>query len=301
MNHFKKYGVEHSKILVVINRKSGKGGNNNLIDLISAKAKSAGFDFQLYTMRGNDEELIRATINQYKPSVVAAAGGDGTVNLLAGILANTKIALSIIPYGSANGMAKELLGTNIDVALEMLASGIPRTIDLLRINGKICIHLADVGLNARVVKRFEGDTKRGILTYAKHLFGEIFLLKNYRFHIFYEGKIIRRKAVSITFANASKYGTGAVINPKGKLDDGKFELVIVKPFPRIKLLSIAWKMFLHTLHTSDYVEIISCKKATVISNKRTTLQIDGEVIGKVKEISLEVLPKAIIVLTPGNF
>lgn len=301
MTHTEKPKSERSRILIVINRKAGKGGDDNLEDLISAQAKSDGFDFQVHTMSGkNEEELIRAAIKKYKPSVVAAAGGDGTVNLLAGILANTKIKLSIIPYGSANGMAKELnIGNRIDNALELLANGIPKTIDLIRINGKICIHLADVGLNARVVKRFEGDTRRGILTYAKHLFGEMFLLKKYHFHIFYEGNTIRRKAVSMTFANASKYGTGAVINPEGILDDGRFELVIVKPFPRIKLLSIAWKMFLHTLHTSDYVEIIRCKKAMVISNKRTTLQIDGEIIGKVKEINLEILPKAITVLTPG--
>lgn len=290
------------KILFVINPKSGKRSNTNLNDLISAQAVTAAFDFQIYTMSGNDEELIRAAVKQYKPDVVAAAGGDGTVNLLAGILAHTKIALSIIPYGSANGMAKDLnIGTRIESALEMLSTGKPKAIDLLQINGKICIHLADVGLNARVVKRFENDKKRGILTYAKHLFGEMFLLKNYHFNIFYDDLYIRRKGVSITFANASKYGTGAVINPEGILDDGKFELVIVKPFPRIKLLSIAWKMFMNRLHTSDYVEIISCKKAMVSSRRRTTLQIDGEVIGKVKEINVDIHPKALIVLTPAKF
>ncbi len=294
--------VSGRKILFVINRKSGKGVDANLKALIFAQAGKDAFDFQIYTMSGNDEQLIRAALKEYKPEIVAAVGGDGTVNLLAGILVNTKIILAIIPYGSANGMAKELnIGTRLETALELLSTGIPKVIDLLQINGNICIHLADIGLNARVVKRFESDKKRGILTYAKHLWGEMFLLKTYHFNIFYDGKSIRRKGVSITFANASKYGTGAVINPEGILDDGKFELVIVKPFPRIKLLSIAWKMFFNRLHTSDYVEIISCKKAKIASSKRTTLQIDGEVIGKVKEINLNILPKALTVLVPANF
>lgn len=296
MDHTKK---QRLKILFVINRKSGRGGDANLEQLISQYSASSGFDYKLYIMGGNDEAHIQEEIKQYNPGRVAAAGGDGTVNLLAGILANTGIPLSIIPYGSANGMAKELnIPTRAEGALEILTKGSLREIDLIRINGKICVHLADVGLNARVVKRFEKDVSRGILTYAKHLFGEMFLLKNYVFHIFYEGKTIRRRGVSMTFANASKYGTGAVINPEGKLDDGKFELVIIKPFPRIKLLSIAWKMFINKLHTSDYAEIISCKKALVISNKRTTLQIDGEVIGKVKEINLENLPGALVVMVP---
>ena len=291
----------HVKILFIINHRSGAGNDTSLKGLIAKEAKSEGFDFQIYSMTGNDEENIRTEIKKYKPSIVSAAGGDGTVKLLAKILANTRIILSIIPYGSANGMAKELTISKIDFALDLLTKGKPKPIDLVDINGEICVHLADVGLNARVVKRFEKDTKRGILTYAKHLFGEMFLLKNYRFQISYDGKNIIRKAVSITFANASKYGTGAVINPEGILDDGKFELVIIKPFPRVKLLSSAWKMFTGRLHTSDYVEKISCKKATVVSNRKTTLQIDGEVIGKVKQINSKVMVKALRVLVPAGF
>jgi diacylglycerol kinase family enzyme len=290
-----------TKVLFVINPKSGATRDDTLKDLISEQAKSQDFDFQIYNMTGNDEAGINTEVRRFNPSIVAAAGGDGTVKLLAGVLANTKITLAIIPYGSANGMAKELNITDITFALKLLSSGKKKDIDLLDINNEICIHLADVGLNARVVKRFEKDPKRGKLTYAKHLFGEMFFLKSYRFLIVYDGTEIMRKGVSITFANATKYGTGAVINPLGQIDDGKFELVIVKPFPRVQLLSIAWKMFIGRLHTSDYVEIIKCSKAAVVSNRRTTLQIDGVVIGRVKEIELSVMPKALSVLVPADF
>lgn len=287
------------RILFVINPKSGHGGEKNLKNLISERSESAGFDYQSIVLSGDDTNYISETINQYKPNIVAAAGGDGTINLIAGILANTEIPLAIIPLGSANGMAKELhIPGKIESAFEILIKAKIQAIDLIKINDRVCIHLADVGLNARVVKRFENDVKRGILTYAKHLFGEMFLLKIYIFNITYDGKTIRRKGVSMTFANASQYGTGAVINPKGILDDGKFELVIIKPFPRIKLLSITWKMFMNKLHTSDYVEIISCDKAHVTSSRRTTLQVDGEVLGKVKEISIESMHKALIVIVP---
>jgi YegS/Rv2252/BmrU family lipid kinase len=287
------------RIFFILNRRSGNRNSEELLELIDQKSNSSHFDYFLYTLQGINEDLIRKEIEKYNPNIVAVAGGDGTINLIAGILAGTKIPLSIIPFGSANGMAKDLdIPVKLEAALDILINGKPKEIDLIKINDRTCIHLADIGLNARVVKRFEKDVKRGLFTYAKHLFGEMFLLKNYVFHIFIEGKTKRIKGVSMTFANASKYGTGAVINPEGKLDDGKFELVIVKPFPRIKLLSIAWKMFTRSLHTSDYVEIISCTKALVLSNRKTTLQIDGEIIGKVKEIRLECLPKSLWVIVP---
>lgn len=290
-----------TKVLFVINPKSGSAKDNTLKDLITEQAESQNLDFQIYNMSGNDESGIATAIKRFSPAIVAAAGGDGTVKLVASLLANTKTALAIIPYGSANGMAKELNIADVNSALGLISEGKKKNIDLVEINNEICIHLADVGLNARVVKRFEKDPKRGKLTYAKHLFGEMFFLKSYRFHITYDDKVINRKGVSITFANAMKYGTGAIINPHGIIDDGKIELVIVKPFPRVQLLSIAWKMFFGKLHTSDYVEIISCEKASVISNRKTTLQVDGEVIGKVREIYLTVMPKALTVLVPADF
>ncbi|NEU07244.1 diacylglycerol kinase [Flavihumibacter sp. R14] len=290
--------MSRMKVLFVINPKSGVQTDNLLDDLIQQQAELSRFDFRTYKMQENDEEHINNLILEYQPDRVAAAGGDGTVNLLAGLLVGTGIPLLIIPSGSANGMAKELDILRVDQAISLLEDGVEKAIDVVKINDIISIHLADVGVNARIVKRFEADTRRGILTYARHLFGEIFLMKHYKFYITYDGKEIKRKAVSLTFANASKYGTGAVINPKGIIDDGLFELVIVKPFPDIKLLSIAWKMFRNKLHTSDYVEVISCNTADVRCNRRTTLQVDGEVIGKVKEFHIEMMHKSLKVLVP---
>jgi YegS/Rv2252/BmrU family lipid kinase len=287
------------KILFIINPNSGRKEQENLEHLIQQEIKKLKAVHRIYHMgSGDQEKKIRQEIESFDPEIVACAGGDGTVSLMATILAESKRTLLIIPKGSANGMAKELGIGRIENAVQLLSEGVTRTIDLLKINGRICIHLADVGLNARIVKRFEQDKKRGILTYAKHLMAEVFLIKQYRFYIRYDDKEIRRKAVSITFANASRYGTGAVINPGGKLDDGRFELIVVKPFPRVKLLSIAWKMFRGTLQTSEYVEVIRCSTAHISTSKKTTLQVDGEVIGKVKEIIISTIFRGINVLVP---
>jgi diacylglycerol kinase (ATP) len=290
------------KVFFVINPRSGTEKNRVLDSLIKAKAKELNFEFEIYFIEGFDcETVIRHKIGQIQPDIVAACGGDGTVNILAGILAYTAITLLIVPMGSANGMARELqIGNSPELALSLLKTGVTQMIDLIKINNKVCIHLGDVGLNARIVKRFEQEKKRGMLSYARHLLAEVFLLKHYRFIIKYENKVIKRKAVSLTFANASKYGTGAVINPTGIIDDGKFELVIIKPFPNIKLLSIAWKMFRNTLLTSDYVEVISCNEAVIRSNRKTTLQIDGEIINRVKEIKVEMMHHALKVLIPAR-
>lgn len=287
------------KVLFIVNPKSGSKEESDFEDLIAEQAGITGFDYEICWMNsGHFVKVITRKIYSYEPDIVAAAGGDGTVNLLASLLQGTPTPLLIIPTGSANGMAKELGIRNVAASLELLQKGIHKKIDLLRINGRICIHLADVGPNARIVKKFEQDSKRGISTYAKFFFQELFLRKHYRFTIKCGDETYVRRAFSLTFANASKYGTGAVINPTGQIDDSVFELVVIRPFPRIKLVSIIWKMFFNKLQTSEYVDVIPCYAATVKCNRRTTLQVDGEVIGKVKEIEVEMLPKALTVIVP---
>ena len=290
------------KVLFVVNPRAGNREGGRLELAISEESRNQGFEYLIYRIQSsNEEKNIQQEISEYRPDIIGVAGGDGTVNLLARILKGQQTPLLIIPLGSANGMAKELaIGNRIDTALQLITSGLEKRIDLLNINGNICIHLGDVGLNASIVKRFDKDPKRGLWTYARHLYKELFLIDVYKFNINIDGQQIKRKAVSVTFANASKYGTGAVINPLGRVDDGKFELVIIKPFPKIHLLSITWKMFIGRLQTSEFVEVFSCKKAFIVTSKRTTLQIDGEVMGKTKEIEVEVLPLAVNMLIPKS-
>jgi diacylglycerol kinase family enzyme len=288
-------------ILFIINHKAGDDKPTNLKDTIVDLSKQLKFKFHIYYLGDNPQQGIKSAIQQYEPAIVAAAGGDGTVNLVASIIKNTPIKLLIIPNGSANGMAKEFdMPAAADECIKLLQTGKTVTIDLLSINQNVSAHLADVGLNARIVKRFQLDRKRGLLTYAKHLFNEIFFIKSRNFLIETEEKTRKVKAVSLTFANATRYGTGAVINPEGKLNDGLFEICIIKPFAKIHLFSIAIKMFRNRLNYSAYFETISCKKATIRSKRRTLLQIDGEVIGRTKEINLICLPAALQVIIPAN-
>ncbi len=291
---------ERPAVLVVYNSRSGTQENDQFRDLLEQKSRQYQFTYQVFEMGMEDcEGKIRKDIAAFHPDLLIAAGGDGTLNIVAKIAPDYQLPVMILPCGSANGMARELaIPNSVAAAYDVLSNYKIKAIDLLKINNFTCVHLADVGLNARIVKRFEQDPKRGLATYAKHLWAEIFLIRSKHFEIKCDEKVIRRKAVSITFANASKYGTGAVINPTGKIDDGKFELCIVKPFPRLKIFSLAWKMFRGTLHTSEYFEVISCTEAHVSHKKGVILQVDGEVIGKVKHIGISIKPLALKLLLP---
>lgn len=289
------------KTLLIINHKSGKQKKENILHRFEEYMQNKQTDHQVLQLTVDPKKAIKDKIMAYGPDVIIAAGGDGTVNMITDIIQNQNIKLLIYPFGSANGMAKDLnMPANFDEALNLLENGRTVKLDLLKINENTSIHLADVGLNARIVKRFQLDNKRGMFTYAKYLFNEVFYIRSKKFIITY-GNVERKvKAVSLTFANATMYGTGAVINPEGKMNDGLFEVCIVRPFPKIKLLSIAFHMFTNRLAYSEFFETIQCKQAVVTCAKKTLLQIDGEVIGKVNKIELECLPGAIQTIIPNN-
>lgn len=289
----------NDRVLFVINHKAGKNKNPELEEIINKHAYNFNYEINIYRLCAEENAIfgIKTAIKNFNPTIITAVGGDGTVNLVSRIILQQNIKLLIVPYGSANGMAKELqIPDDLESCLNLITKGKVVKIDLLKINDEISIHLGDVGLNARIVKRFELDPKRGLLIYAKHLFYELFLLKRKRFTISFDDKIKKVSAVSITFATATKYGTGAVINPDGKLNDGLFEICIVKPFPDYHLFKIAYQMFTNQLKTSAYFEIIQCSKASVYCKKSTLLQVDGEIIGKVNQIDLEILPQVLKVI-----
>lgn len=287
------------KVLFIVNQKAGQNNRINLRECFVGK--EGEYEYHIHLLEKDPLKEIEKAIAQFQPEIIAAAGGDGTINLVARLIRNTDIKLLIIPMGSANGMAKEFdMPESLEDCIKLIETGRTVAIDLLKINQEISIHLADVGLNAKIVKRFQLDKKRGMLTYAKYLFNEVFFIKKRTFMLYMKNETRKIKAVSITFANATKYGTGAVINPDGKLNDGLFEICIVKPFPKVHLLSIAIKMFRNRLKYSEYFETIHCTKAKLIAMSSTLLQVDGEVIGRVKEINMECLPGAVQMIIPDR-
>ena len=111
------------------------------------------------THRGHALDLSRdAAAQQF--DVVAAFGGDGTVNEAANGLAGTQTALTALPGGSNNVWAKELGIPNdvVDATEHLLGLADrwePRAIDLGVLNGRYFTFAAGMGLDASVVKRVD--------------------------------------------------------------------------------------------------------------------------------------------------
>ena len=286
------------RILFVINPKSGRGQRQDTDAVLSQFSEEFSFDYKVYKTTGeNDQKEISRQIVDFEPETVVAAGGDGTVNLVATLLIDSHITLGIIPAGSANGLAYNLdIPENFETALKKILNEEAKPIDVIKLNGNhYCLHLADIGLNARIVKRFEKEGSKGMLGYGKQLFKELFEGKTYfSFYIkLPEHRRRKMKAEMVLIANAKSFGTGAIINPTGKIDDGKFEIIIIRPYPWWFVFTFIYASFFGKLHKMRYVRIYSTSSAEITMPEPQEFQIDGEVMQETTEIKVEIVSKAL--------
>ncbi len=131
--------------------------------------KLAGEAELLPTQEPDDAIRFAAEAAQQGARTVVAAGGDGTINLVANGIAGTGTRLGIIPVGTMNVFASELglPVNNVAAAWDIVQHGTPRRIDLPVAGGRRFVQMAGVGLDAQVVQETDLEFRKafGPLSY----------------------------------------------------------------------------------------------------------------------------------------
>ncbi|MBC7872539.1 MAG: diacylglycerol kinase family lipid kinase [Ferruginibacter sp.] len=288
------------KYLFVVNPGSGRNTGDSWTEIINDFFKESELVFEIYVLPGKfDVQEVKTNIFDRAPQQVIAVGGDGTVTMLANILAGKEIPLGILPGGSANGMAKELgIPEKATEALEIIKAGIVMDCDLIKINDKDhCLHLSDLGLNAQLIRYFDQGKLRGKLGYGRVVFKTLLNKQKMNVLIRTNDTEIRRTAFMVALANARTYGTGAVINPEGKTNDGLFEVIIVK---KLRFGALLKMLFKPGLFNPKNIEIIPCTSVEITTGRRMHFQIDGEYAGREKNVTAIIQPGAVKMILPAS-
>lgn len=278
-----------TKILFVLNPKAGTGISADLEKIIRQKFDNNKHTYKILTLsKGKNKDTIKESINEFDPEIVVAGGGDGTVNFLAGILKNTGIKLGILPLGSSNGMAYQMnIPEDIEKALEIIRRKKSMKSDILKINmHQLSLHLSDIGMNARVIKRYKKEGHRGFWGYILQYFKELGNKNKFTCRVKTPEQVIKEKALMVVIANASYYGTGAKINEKGKINDGKFEVIIIESYPVRFLFNMFLSLVLPNYRNNKYMSSVSCQSAQIEVHPEQDLQLDGEPVGRLSGIDV---------------
>jgi diacylglycerol kinase family enzyme len=136
---------------LIINLKSG-GGKAERFDL-AARARQRGIE-PVVLQPGDDLLELAESAVARGAQVIGMAGGDGSQALVATVAARHDVAHVCIPAGTRNHFALDLGLDREDVvgALDAFTDGVERRIDLARVNDRVFVNNASLGVYAKVVQ-----------------------------------------------------------------------------------------------------------------------------------------------------
>lgn len=253
-------------------------------------------------VEATNERLARAAARDAVSSgidVVVAAGGDGTVALVAGELLGTSSALGILPVGSIMNTARSL-GTprDLDAAAAVLARGSISQVDVGEAAGEPFFETASVGMNAAIFReadRFDGSDWISILR-------TIWVAIRYRparMTLRLDDRLIRTRALMVTISNGRYAGPGMTVAPDAQLDDGRFDVRVFRGFSKWELVrhlaSIAFGRRRYSARISTY----RSKRVRVTSARPLPARADRRDLGTTP-IDVVTHPKALRVVVPSS-
>lgn len=284
--------------ILVVNPISGDVDKTEIIETAKNFAAEKNINLEVFETTGkNDETKIQKLQEKNNAERIIVAGGDGTIKMVAEAVENHDVILGILPAGSANGLSVDLnLPDSLEENLEIAFHNNYMEMDMIAINGKKSLHLSDIGINAELVKNYENSNIRGKLGYALQAVNTLAGLKD-PFNVSIEAHDVKiqTEARMVVIANSQKYGTGVTINPHGVMNDGKFEIVILKNLDLIVFSKILSGNM--PLESGD-VEIVSTDQATITTDSPVSFQIDGEYCDEVTQLDVKIIPNQMKVAIP---
>ncbi len=297
--------MEKRTFLFILNPISGIRKNKKSVeDIIHKEFKQhSTIDYQIqYTeFPGHASQLAKEAARQ-NVNVVVAVGGDGTMNEVASGLVGSNAALGLIPQGSGNGYARSLKIPLITLpALHTLQYGKIRTVDVGKINDYYFFGVAGVGFDAYIGAQFQEFGFRGPLPYFYIGVREYFRYRYEGFTLKFNGQILDVHPLLITVANTIQYGMRATIAPMAKVDDGILELCILNKINVFKAALQLRRLFDGSIEKVREYQHFSINELEIIrENDKGIFHTDGEPRMGPKKLKINILPKKLKVLVPGD-
>lgn len=271
--------TENRRILLIYNPTAGGRQRARFDNVVAALRKLAcALTLAETHHRGHAEEIARAA-DAEAFDVVAACGGDGTVNEIINGLAGKDIALGIIPLGTANVLAGEIgLPRDPQKIAEALAHGPIRAVHVGRANGRRFSMMAGIGFDALVVSRVSLKLKKWIGPLA-YVWESLRQSSRYGFQshdVTIDG--VAYRPVSMVACKGRRYGGPYVAAPDASLGEAKFHIVMMNGRGWLSVLRYGIALVLGRITAWRDVQLVSGREVIVSGRTGEPVQGDGDII-----------------------
>ncbi len=235
-------------------------------------------------------------------ALVLACGGDGTVTAAAAGLAGTGIPLAVIPFGTGNLLARNL-GLPIDLveALTVALTGRDRRLDVGSANGSVFLTMAGLGLDAKMLDGASEPVKKRY-GWAAYVVSALRHLRDRPMRITLRtdgGPPLRRRASGVIAGNVGALQGGLPLLPDAQPDDGRLDVVVLTARGVGSWLRVAAHVALRRPGVTDQVLRRTFRELRVETDRAHLWQLDGEVMGRTRQLVITVRPGALLVRVPA--
>ena len=291
--------IEKRNITFIINPISGTHSKDEIPKIIETVLDKEQFNYELrFTEYAGHAAEIALECTEKGQEIVAAVGGDGTVNEVARSLTHTDTALAIVPCGSGNGLARHLcLPMDVKKSLEIINASKIEDFDYGVINDLPFFCTCGMGFDAFISLKFAEAGKRGPITYVENVLKEGLKYKPETYVVEDESGKMRYKAFLIACANASQYGNNAYIAPGATMKDGEMDVVIMEPFDVLDAPQIAADLFMKTFGNNSKIKTFRAKKIHIHRKEPGAIHFDGDPIMTGTDVDVHIEHEGIKILT----
>lgn len=307
-----------------INPKAGQGkGIDKLIEEIKTTAAELQAEVEICLTESVEDGIAKAREAAEKlngePARFYACGGDGTNNeIINGAADFPNIALGCVPIGTGNDMVRNFpeAGDFLSIKSQML--GQPKRIDLMTYKGKLngemkegyCVNMFNIGLDCDVVVLTNVLKKKpfiaGSMAYLLAVGGMFLRKKPIHMQLWEDDKLmVDGEVLLVAIANGGYCGGGMNTSPQSCMNDGVFDLNIVKNVSHAQFLNLFPKYKAGThLQIPGIEKVITTKESKSLvmipKQKDFNICIDGEVYTAEGQIEYGMAEGALNFIVPAR-
>ena len=243
---------------------------------------------------------VRAAIHDGAPMVIVG-GGDGSLSGAVDELVDRDCVFALLPLGTANSFARTLgVPLDLDGAIDVIATGRRRRIDLGIINGDYFANCAAMGLAPMIGEGIPPGLKRRLGRIGYFAWAVWCLIRFHPFRLTVDDGKTRQTlwAAEVRIANGGFHG-GVELVERADVASGE---IVVQAVRGRSSLPLIWDWFakywrLPARHAAT--EEFHARRLRVETRPRQRISIDGEVVARTPA-TVEVAERAIEIVVPAK-
>ncbi|RYL90974.1 diacylglycerol kinase [Sporolactobacillus sp. Y61] len=270
------------KARLIYNPTSGREMAKKSIAYILDRLEGAGYEASAYATKGKGDATRGAHLAvKRKFDLVIAAGGDGTINEVINGLAENEYRprLGVLPMGTTNDFARAVnIPRDIVKACDVLCAGYEMPVDIGKVNDRYFINIAGAGKLTELSYDVPSKLKTMLGQLAYYIKGIEMLpsLRPTNCTIHYDQETFSGDIMLFLVSNTNSVGGFERLAPDARLNDGLFDLIILKAVNLAEFIRLA-SLASRGEHMKDPKVIYAqASRIKIETNEKMQLNIDGE-------------------------